>query len=113
MAYGKRLLPDAIRSSAFGAIGAAYTAVGAAFANPVRILLLQNLTDAGVLITFNPVRDEMVVPANGFILLDIMCNKSNDGGTFIAQGTTVYVKRLSGAPTSGSFYVSTFYCLGD
>jgi hypothetical protein len=42
-----------------------------------------------------------------------MCNKANDGGTFIAQGTTVYVKRLSGAPTSGSFYVSTFYCLGD
>jgi hypothetical protein len=113
MAYGKRLLPEALRSSAFGAIGAAYTAIGTAFAHPIRIFLIQNLTDQTVLIRWVSGQDNMIVPANGFVLLDVMCNKANDGGTFIAENTIIYVKHNGVAPTVGAVYVSVFFCLGD
>jgi hypothetical protein len=115
MAYGINMVPDALRSAAFGAILATYSAVGSAFAHPVRILIMQNLTDTGVIVSFDSsiAAGQFVVPANGFILLDISSDKVNDSGAFIEKGTQVYVKRLAGAGASGAFYVSALYCLGD
>lgn len=115
MAYGVRILPETLRSAAFGAIGANYSAVGAAFAHPVRIIMITNNTDAGVLISFNGVDDHVALPSNGFILLDVMSNKANsiNSAAFIAEGTIIYAKRLSGAPTMGALYISVFYALGD
>lgn len=115
MAYGINMVPDTLRSAAVGAILATYSAVGSAFAHPIRILLMQNLTDVGVLVSFDPgiAAGQFVVPANGFILLDITSDRVGVEGAFIEKGTQVYVKRLAGAGATGAFYVSVMYALGD
>lgn len=115
MAYGIRIVPETLRSAAFGAIGAAYSAVGSAFAHPIRIIMITNNTDAGVLVSFDGVNNHLALPANGFILLDLTANRTGalNASAFIAEKTIIYVKRQSGAPTTGNFYVSTFYGLGD
>jgi len=103
-----RFVPEALRSIAFGSIGAAYMGVGTAFDNPVRILFIQNLTDAGLTFSFDGVNDHFVLPDNGFLLLDVSANKTNERGFFVAEGQRIYVKEL-GTPTTGSVYLSAFY----
>ena len=98
---------EPLRSRAFGSINGTYSAIGTPFSNPCRILLIQNQTD--VLLTFSDdgVTDNLVLPAGGFILLDVTSNKTSTGGAaYFAQGTVFWVK---GAPTSGSVYVSVLY----
>lgn len=109
MSLAIRLLPEPLRSSAFGAVGAPYSAVGTAFAHPISIILIQNATDAGALFSLNGVDDHFFIPGGGFVLLDLTTNKTVSTGAFIGQGTIVYVKRAAGAPTTGSVYVSVLY----
>ena len=115
MAFGIRILPETLRTLAFGGIAAGYTAVGTAFTHPIRIIMITNTTDVGVIISWNGVNDHIALPAGGFILLDVMSNKANsiNSSAFIAEGTIIYAKREAGAPASGNVYVSVFYALGD
>lgn len=103
-----RLTPEEQKSLAAGSIGAGYTGVGTAFSKPIRILYIQNLTDAAVQWSMDGLKDHWPMPANGFLLLDIMSNKSVSQQFFISEGTRMYVKQL-GVPTTGSVYVSAFY----
>lgn len=103
-----RMLPEVQKSLAAGSIAAGYTGVGTAFSNPVRILFLQNLTDAAVQWSMDGIDDHFPMPANGFLLLDVMGNKSVSDQFFISEGTRMYVKQL-GVPTTGSVYVSAMY----
>lgn len=109
MSLAIRLVPETLRSAAFGAIGAGYSAVGTALANPCSIFLIQNATDESALFSLDGVNDHFFLPAGGFLLLDLTTNKTLPQGAFISQGTTVYVKRGGGAPTSGAVYVSVLY----
>jgi hypothetical protein len=104
-----RLRADEQRSLAFGSIGAAYMGIGAAFSHPIRIIFVQNLTDALLQFSFDGVTDHFPLPSNGFLLLDIMANKTNFAeGFYIAEGYRLYVKEI-GSPSSGAVYVSNFY----
>jgi hypothetical protein len=108
-----RLLPETVRSLGFAGIGAAYMGIGGVFTNPIRILLITNLTDANLMFSMNGIDDHFPVAANGFLLLDVTSNKTiNGGGFFIAEQTRIYVKDLD-VPTSGSVYVSAFYGSGN
>lgn len=111
MAYALsiRLLAEPLRSLAFGAIGAAYMGIGTSLANPCRILNVQNLTDASLLFSMDGVTDHFVLPANGFILLDISANEVHSGGWFISQGQRFYAKTNGVVPTTGAVYLSAFY----
>lgn len=110
MAYKIRFRMDALRSLAFGGIGAAYAAIGASFTQNVRIIKFTNLTNASVLISFNGVTDNIILPAQSFTLYDLTTNKVRDDGFFIDIGTVVYVKQgPSGAPGSGAVYLETVY----
>jgi hypothetical protein len=105
-----KLLPETIRSLAFGAIGAAYMGVGTSLTQPSRVLYLQNLTDQELLFSFDGVNDHLILPQNGFFLIDITANKTNQAmAFFVEEGTRIYVKHNGVAPLSGSAYVSTFY----
>lgn len=108
MSLAIRLAPEAARSLAFGSIGAAYMGVGTAFTEPIRLMILQNFTDASVWISFDGVNDHIPLTTLGYVVLDITANKTTGQGWFIAEGTRIYTKRL-GTPTSGSVYVSTFF----
>lgn len=103
-----RLAVEPLRSLGFGSISGTYTGIGTSFVNPVRIIYVENLTDATLLFSLDGITDHFALPANGFLLLDVSTNKSISDGFFIAAGTRVYVK-TSGTPSKGSVYVSVFY----
>ena len=103
-----RLKPETVRTLAAASVVAGYAAVGTAFAEPSRLLILQNLTDESVMFSFDGVNDHVAVPGPGSFVLDITANKGVAGALFIAEGTILYVKRI-GTPTTGDVYVSTFY----
>lgn len=109
MSLAIRLVPETLRTTAFGAIGAGYAAVGTPLAHPCSIFLIQNATDVGILWSLDGVNDHFFTPASGFILLDLTTNKTLPQGAFISQNTTVYAKRSAGAPGSGAIYVSVLY----
>lgn len=104
-----RLVPEVVKSVAAASIAAGYgSSIGTAFTQPMRIIFIQNLTDALVMFSFNGIDDHFPLPANGFLLLDVSSNKSVSQAFFIAEGTRVFVKQI-GVPTTGSVYVSGFY----
>lgn len=107
MSLAKRFNPETVRSLGSGLIVAGYTKIGTAFSSPVRILFVQNLTDANLMFSFDGVNDHFPLPSNGFLLLDVTANKTLEHGFFISEGWLVYVKQL-GAPMSGTVYVSAF-----
>lgn len=102
-----RLEAELLRSLAFGSIGASYTGIGTSLESPVRIFHLQNLTDAELMFSFDGVDDHLVLPSNGYILLDVTANKTREDGCYLAEGTRIYVKQL-GIPASGNIYLTTF-----
>lgn len=106
-----RLVPETVRSIAAGSISGTYAGIGTAISNPCRIFLLQNLTDASLMFSFDGIHDHMPLPASGYMLLDIASNKSITEGFFLAQGQRIYVKTL-GSPSSGSVYLTVFYAQG-
>lgn len=115
MAQGVRVTFEALRSTAFGGIGAGYAIIGSVFTAPTRIMSITNLTDVSILFSFdNGVTDHDVLPAGAGKVYDFTANTSVSGGTpFFETGGSVYAKRASGAPTLGAVYVSVAYCQGD
>jgi len=103
-----RMKAEACRSLAFGSIGAGYAAIGTALSNPARMILLQNLTDATVWISLDGVNDHFPLLNQGYLVLDISGNKTQETGFYLAEGDKLYCKRL-GTPTSGSVYFTAFY----
>ncbi len=103
-----KLLPEAIRSIAFGSIAVGYMGVGTSLAHPSRLVMFQNFTDAALMVSFDGITDHLPVAANGFVLLDVTANKTVSQGFYIAEGTRFYVKEID-APSLGSFYISSFY----
>lgn len=96
-----------LRTLSFGGISGTYAGVGAAFANPVRILKITNTTDVTLTISFDGVNDKDVVASSSAWIHDYGTNRAEVGGQLDqAQGERVYVK---GAPTLGTVYVTVIY----
>ncbi len=105
MAYGTRATFDAVREAAFGAIGAAYAAVGGAITDHARMVRFVNQTDAQVYISLDGSTDHIRMAANSFFILDFSANKVRDDGLFVPVGTIFSARRQAGAPTSGSLWI--------
>jgi len=104
-----RLRFETEREAAFGAIVAGYTGVGTAFDNPIRLIVLQNQTDASLTFSFDGINDTITIPSNVGFTFDISSNKDSPGNAFfLATGDRIFVKR-DGTPTSGSVFVTAFY----
>lgn len=103
-----RLGIEPVRSLAFGSIVAEYTGVGTEITNPVRILRIQNLTNALLWFSYDGVNNHEALAPNSFLLLDITANKSREHGYYLAEGTRIYAKR-NDTPTSGDVYVTVYY----
>ena len=99
---------EPVRSLAYTSIGGSYMGIGAAFANPVRLLYVANLTDATLMFSLDGLTDHFALPGGGPIIMDLCSNKTSKEGLFFAQGNRVYVKDI-GTPTQGSVYVSVIY----
>jgi hypothetical protein len=98
-----RFQPEPIRSVLWSGTGAGYVPIGGPLVKPVRIIDIQNLTDAAMMFSFDFTDDHFALPANGYKILDI---KAND--LYVAEYTKIYVKRI-GVPTASSVYVSVIY----
>jgi len=109
MSLAIRLQADPVRSLAFGGISGVYAGIGTSIDKPARMVLLQNLTDALLMISMDGVNDHIPIATNGYIILDITANKTIDTGFFIAEGQRFYVRDEGAAATLGSAYVSVFY----
>lgn len=104
---------DALRSLAFGSIGATYLPLGTPFGHPMRIIKIVNTTNADMVISFDGTNDNDYIPAGSFALYDLSANEDNgSAGWFFRVGTQVYVKYNS-APSSGSVFVTTLYGKGE
>ena len=109
-AFGQliRLGVDPVRELAFGSISSSYMGVGSAFDKPIRLIVFQNFTDAGLMFSFDGINDHLPLPSNGYVVLDVTANKTRGEGYYIAEGTRIYVKEI-GTPSSNSVYVTAFY----
>jgi len=105
MGYSKRGGPEALRSLAFGSITNAYKPVGTAIGAEARIISWKNLTDTTIVLSWDGVTDHYIYPPSGFDTYDITANKVKDDGWFPKTGTIFYIKYLTAAPTTGSFYI--------
>lgn len=109
MAYPKRVRFEAVREVAFGAIGAAYSAIGSSIAHPARLIRISNTTNQDLYISTDGVNNHLRVASGSFILFDFTTNKVRDDGLFVQQGTVFYVKRVGVAPTSGNVFLEVIY----
>lgn len=105
MAYGRRVVFETIREAAFGAIGAAYAALGGALTENARLVRFANGTNADIYISFDGVNNHARIAANSFAIYDLTANKVRDDGYFLPRGTIISQRRVSGAPTSGTLWV--------
>jgi hypothetical protein len=104
-----RFRAEPIRSLAFGSIVAGYTALGTAYEHPISKIFVVNDTDATLMFSFQgTTEDHFILPAGGFLLLDITLEAGNPD--YLPKGASLYVKR-SGIPTSGAAYFTAFYGL--
>lgn len=104
-----RVAAETLRSSAFGVIGVGYDLVGGLFANNIRILTIENRTDAALLFSLDGVNDWINLNAGATYVLDLTANRTDMGGALVlAANTGIWVKQ-SAAPGSGSVFVSAIY----
>ena len=101
---------EPLRSIAYSSITSSYVGVGTSFVNPIRMFTLVNTSDASILVSFNGIDDQIVVPGEVARVFDICANKSDQAG-YLEQGigTRVYVKWETGTGISGKFYVEVMY----
>lgn len=104
MAFGTRVAFDAVRELAFGSISGTYAALGTPTSDNARLLSISNSTNADVYISFDGTTNHLRLVANSFKLFDLSANKIRDDGLFIAIGTQIYVRQVSGAPTNGAVW---------
>lgn len=109
MAGALQVRAETLRSLANGSISGSFAAVGSALANPCRILVLTNATDADMIFSLDGTNNNFYVAHGAFKLFDFTTNRKYTDETFaLAAGVTVYVKQVS-APSTGSVYVETIY----
>lgn len=108
-ALAVRFSAEPLRSLAFGSISGTYAGIGTVFEHPIRLIYVQNLTDKTLVFSFDGINDHFKLPEQGFLLLDVSSNKTQQGGWFIAEGQRIYVKDDGVAASAGEALVSAFY----
>lgn len=101
-----------VQTVAYGSITGSYVAMGSAMPAPIRILKINNTTNADIYISFDGTTNNDVVVASSGMVLDITTNKSREDGAFISSGTIFYIKYVS-APSSGNVYLSAYYAVNN
>jgi hypothetical protein len=119
---GLKLGIETIRSLLFSSISTNYfgiTSVGLLF--PARLVCITNLTNSNLFVAVTTgntpasdgTEDQLIIPANGFKLLDVMTNHyPQDGQPMqIVKGSRFWARTATGSsdPTSGFIYVESFY----
>jgi len=113
MSFGTRAYPIVLQDVAFGAIAAGYLAIGAAFAQPMRILKFKNYSNQDILLSYDGVNDHEFMPAETGDVIDFSSNEVSSESPMVSKGTVIYIKHNGVAPTTGGFALSGYFCIGD
>lgn len=117
MAYGKRLLFDQMQSATAATIagaGANYTAINSSgFSFPVRVIKIDNTTDADMKFTIDGTTDHFMLPASTGVVWDGTANQPNIDACFFGKGTIISAQYIDSAPGTGRVYVQAVYGKGD
>lgn len=108
MPYSRKAQFHQIRELAHGSIGAGYAAVGTAFDDRVRIMMVQNYTDTQMMFSIDGSVDHFTLNAGAQVIFDVTTNRVDEVPFFMEIGDRVYVKQVA-APSSGSVYVSVIH----
>lgn len=112
MAYGTRVRFEELRELAFGGIGVNYAAVGGATNDHTRLVAMYNTTDTDLYLSLNGATNHLRLASGSGKVFDLTTNKVRDDGLFVDQGTVFYVKRASGAPSTGEIWIEVMYADG-
>jgi len=112
---------DKLRGIGNASITASYAPLGflttpatpAPFTHAMRVVHFTNTTDANVLVSFDAINDNIVIPADTFSLYDLTGNQDTNEAFRYQNGSQLYIKYESAPPTSGDFYVTAVYGLGE
>lgn len=109
-ALGVRTASETMRTLAFGAIGAGFTALGTPLTNTSRAIKFDNFTDQNLSISDDGINTKFQLAAESSFIFDEASNKSEVGGNYgYAAGTQFYVLHPGAAPTLGQVNLSTWY----
>ena len=78
----------------------------------MRVLNFQNTTDGDILISFDGIKVNGIVPASSFDLYDLTSDEDVNEMFRYEVGTQVYIKYAT-APTKGTFYLTAIYGKGE
>lgn len=106
------VVPEPLRSLAFGSIGMSYVPVGSIFGDPIRLMKIINTMNVDIIVSYDGITDHDYVPAGGFTLYDFSSNNLNNVGWFLKSDTQIYVK-VTSAPASGGVFLVAYHGLGD
>ncbi len=109
MAEGARFLPAQLQELPFGGIIADGFIIVGGFNQPVRNVLIQNLTDQLLIFSWDGITPNFVLPACSDWAIDVGTNRGTSNTAAIPAGYGVYAKAYGDLPTSGSAFVSYFY----
>lgn len=99
---------EPLRVLPFGSISGSLTAIGIPLQNPNRVLKIVNTCNTNMLISYDGVDDNDIIPAGGFTLYDLAANRLTDPEFLLETGTQIWVRQES-APSSGNIYVVSIY----
>jgi hypothetical protein len=97
-----------LRSLIWSSVGAAYVGVGTSLNTPVRIVHVLNNTDALLTFSWDGINDHFVLPAAGYMVIDLTTNQVGAGGFYLPGAKRLYVKQ-NGVPSTGYVYFSLVY----
>lgn len=119
---GLRLGIETIRSLIWSSISGTYAKIAnATTANPTRLICFTNTTNSNLFVAITQgstpasdnTADQIIVPANGFKLLDIMTNHYPQEGSpmQIQQGSLLWARTATGSsnPSQGFIYAEVYY----
>ena len=100
-----------LRSLGHASLSSSYVGIGGSFTQPVRLIEIDNTTDANLIISFDGVNAKRFISANTGKVLDIASDR-NDIAKNLEQpvGDRIYVKLEAGSTaTVGNVYVAVMY----
>lgn len=115
---GLKLGIEPIRSLIWSSISSTYFKItNVATLNPSRLLCFTNTTNSNLFVSFGDAPasdgtdDLLIVPANGFKLLDVMTNRVSGQSLALPVGTFLWARTATGSsnPTSGFIYAEVYY----
>jgi hypothetical protein len=105
-----RVAFEQLRVLAFGGITNVYAPVGGPFLNPVRMLIIHNTTNVGIIVSYDGVTPASYIPATSSRVLDYGSNMADKAGLLEQPAyQSVYVITETINPTSGNVYVEVIY----